>query len=236
MRAFVVAWRTLVSIYNELFFMLGVSVLWWITGGIFVGLAALFAWPMLQIGGPVWLAPLVAIPAGPAMAGIANAGRRVARDLHVDRGFFWDGFRVYWKKALALNAISMGVLALLMLNLLFYLSQENAVVRILAFLFLYLIVFWLSVQFYIFPILVGMKEPSLFPAVRMAAAMAFGNPLFSLVLLVIAAALTFLSIVLAIMIIFAWPALMALLGEHSLILMLQRAGIKIEDGSVPPKG
>jgi hypothetical protein len=29
---------------------------------------------------------------------------------------------------------------------------------------------------------------------------------------------------------------MALLGEHSLILMLQRAGIKIEDGSVPPKG
>ncbi len=76
MRAFLVVWRSLVSFYNELFLLLGVNLLWWLTGGFLVGLMAILAWFMLQIGGPWWLAPLLAIPAGPATAALANVMRR----------------------------------------------------------------------------------------------------------------------------------------------------------------
>jgi uncharacterized membrane protein YesL len=226
MRAFSVTWRACVSFYNELFFLVGTNLLWWITGGIFVGAAVVLGWPLLQVNGPWWLAPVLAIPAGPATAALAYAMRQVARDLHVDRGFLWEGFRLYWRKALGLNAISMAVLSMLFLNLLFYISQRNTLLQALTFLWLYLIVFWFSVQLYLFPILVGMEQPSVLGALRMAAILAFANPLFSILLCVIAILLTGLSVALAILLLLAWPAVMTLLGEHSLMLFMERLGGK----------
>ena len=153
-------WRSFVGFYSELFLLLGLSLLWWVTGGIAVGLIIVFGFPLLQVGGPFWLAPLLAIPAGPATAAMAFVARRVARELHVDRSFYWDGWKAYWRKALALNAISMVILALLLLNLIFYFTRTN-VLQALALFWAYLIVFWLSVQVYLFPVLVGLKEPSI---------------------------------------------------------------------------
>ena len=66
---------------------------------------------------------------------------------------------------------SMVILALLLLNLLFYFGQKNPLVQALAFLFVYLILFWMTAQLYLYPILVGMKEPSVLGALRMAAAL-----------------------------------------------------------------
>jgi uncharacterized membrane protein YesL len=215
MRAFLVAWRAIVSFYNEMFLLVGLSLLWWLTGGVFV-------WPLVAVNGPWWLAPVLAIPAGPATAALANVTRRAARDEHVDRSFFWEGFRLYWRQALALNAISMGILALLCLNLLFYLSRPEPFLMALSFLWAYLIIFWLSVQLYLFPVLIALKEPTVLGALRTATVMAFANPLFSIILLVLAVVLTALSVLLAILLPMAWPALMALLGEHALKLMMER--------------
>ena len=67
MRAFTVAWRAIRSWLNELGFLAGISLLWFITGGIMVVAAALLGWPMAMVGGPWWLAPLLAIQIGPAM-------------------------------------------------------------------------------------------------------------------------------------------------------------------------
>ena len=40
MRAFVVAGQALLSFYNDLFVFVAMSLLWWVTGGIFVAIAA----------------------------------------------------------------------------------------------------------------------------------------------------------------------------------------------------
>ncbi|MCX6031385.1 MAG: DUF624 domain-containing protein [Chloroflexi bacterium] len=229
MRAFVVAWRAIVSFYNELFFLIGMSLLWWLTGGIFVAAALVLGWPLAMVGGPWWLAPLLAIPAGPATAALTHVARRVAREERVDRSFFWEGFRLYWRKALALNAISMVILALLCLNLLFYARLTSSFLQALSFLWLYLIVFWLSAQLYLFPMLIALKEPRIWAALRTTAVIAFANPIFSILLLILALALTALCVVLAILVPLAWPALMVLLGEHALKLLLERAGIKGEE-------
>jgi uncharacterized membrane protein YesL len=214
----------MVSFYNEMFLLIGLSLFWWITGGIFVGLAWVAALTLFQAGGPWWMAPLLAIPAGPANAGLAAVVRQAARELQVDRSVYLDGLRQHWRRALVVNAISMTILSLLCLNTLFYLSQPALWVRALAFLFGYLVLFWLSAQLYLFPALAGLHQPSVRGALRIAATAVFANPFFSLVLLLIAAALTAFSVVLAILILLAWPALMALLGEHSLKLFVERVG------------
>jgi len=233
MRAFSVAFRAIVSFYNELFLMVATSLLWWVTGGIFAGLALALSWSalglagrenlsLLDSGNPFWLMPLLAIPAGPATAALANVSRPVARDLHADRSMFFEGFRTYWKQALALSAIAMVVLSLLLLNLIFYISRENAFFQTFSLFWALLIVFWLGVCLYMYPVLVGLKEPGVMAALKTTVAVAFGNPFFSLLLVVIAGALTVLSVVVAILLLLAWPAVIALLGEQGLKLFVER--------------
>jgi uncharacterized membrane protein YesL len=217
-------WKAGVSFYQEMFLFVGLSLLWWITGGFMVAAMVVLGAPLLSMGGPFWLAPLLAIPAGPASAAMANAARRAARELHVDRSFYWEGFKTYWRQALALSAISMGILALMLLNFLFYLNLPAGLVRILAILWAYLILFWISVQIYLYPVLVGLKEPTLWGALRTATVLTFANPLFSILLLVLAIVLTALSIVIPILLLFAWPAVIILLGEHALLVFMERLG------------
>ncbi len=223
------AWRAIVALYNELFFLLGINLLWWVTGGIFVAVAALLGWSWLATNGPWWIAPLAALPAGPATAALAVVARRCARELHVDRSYYFGGLKIFWRQALALSGLGTLGLALLALNLIFYLAQQNPLFQALAVLWAYLSLLWLSAQLYVYPILVSMERPSVLAALRLAVAAAFANPLFSLMLIVIAGLLTVLSVVLPILLPLAWPALMSLLGVQSLRLFLQRAGVKTED-------
>ncbi len=229
MRAFGVAWRAIVAFYNELFFLAGMNLLWWATGGIFVALAVLWGWSLLSAGGPWWTASLVALPAGPATAALAVVARRCARELHVDRSYYFLGLKTFWRQALALSAIGTVGLSLLALNLIFYLLQQNPLLQALAVLWAYLSVLWISAQLYVYPILVSMEQPRVLAALRLAVAASLANPLFSFLLIAIAGALTVLSIALPILLPLAWPALISLLGVQSLRLFLQRAGVKTED-------
>lgn len=225
MRAFVVFSRAIVSFYNEMFFLLGISLLWWVTGGVFVGLAGFVGWTLFATGGPWWLAPLVAIPAGPALAALAVVARRCVRDIRVDRSYYFDGLRAYWRQGLTLNAIGMVALALLCLNLIFYFNQQAVLLVAFSALWGYLTLLWLSVQLYVYPILSGMEKPTVRLALRNAALIAAANPLYSALLVILGAVVTAVSVVLVILLPLAWPALIALMGEHGARLVLIRAGI-----------
>ena len=235
MRAFTVLWRAIVSYYNEIFFLSGMSLLWWVTGGIFAGLAGLMGWTLFVADGPWWLAPLLAIPAGPATAALAAVARRCARNFGVDRSYYFDGLRTHWRQGLALSAIGMIVLSVLCLNLLFYFSQPALLFEALSALIAYLILLWISIQFYVYPMLTGLETPTVRLALRNAAMIAAANPFFSALLVILAVALTALNVGLVILLLIAWPALMALLGEHGVRLVLIRAGILKEDEKAPPK-
>lgn len=229
MRAFLVAWWALRSFIGEMIFWVGMSLLWFATGGIAVIVAVLIGWPLVETGGWWWLAPLLAIPIGPATAALAVVARRCAADVRVTRTFYMDGLRTYWRPALGLSSIGMVVLALLLMNIAFYANRPSGFALGLAFIWGYVLLFWLSVQFYAYPVLVRMEQPSVPGALRTAAFGELANPFFSIVLLLIAAAFLVLSALTVIFFLLIWPALMALLGEHSFRLFLARAGVKEED-------
>ena len=182
-----------------------------------------------MMGGPWWLAPLLAIPIGPATAALAVVARRCAAELRVTRTFYLDGLRAYWRPALGLSAIGMAVMALLLMNITFYASRPNGFMQGLTLIWAYLLVFWLSVQFYAYPVLVRMEKPRALGALRTAVLGALANPLFSIILVLIAAVFTVLGVLTMIFFFLIWPALMALLGEHAFRLFLARAGVKEED-------
>lgn len=228
MRAFVAAVRAVVGFYNDMFVYTSMSLLWWLTGGLFIAGAAIVGLVLFIAGGPWWLAPLVAIPAGPALLALAAGIRQTTRGRAADRRDYFAALKAHWKPGLALSALGMVVLSLLLLNLIFYLFQENTVLRMLSILWAYLVLFWLSIQFYVYPFYLALEKPGLGQALRMSALAAFANPLFSVLLLIPALLLTGLSLALVILIVIAWPALMALLSEHALRLLLERAGVKQE--------
>lgn len=230
MKAFKVALRAVISFYNELFFLIGLSLLWWATGGVFVGLAIAFGYVALSTNGVWWIAPILAIPAGPAIIALAAVVRRCVRDQHVDRSQYFEAYKTQWKQGLALNAIGMVILSLLLLNLIFYLYQTTTVLRVFGIIWGYLTVFWLSVQLYVYPFFVALEKPTVLSSLRMAALAVLANPLFSLLLLVLAGLVTAVNVALAITVLIAWPALMALLGEHGLVLILELAGMKKDAG------
>jgi hypothetical protein len=229
MRAFLVAWRALRSFFGELAFLIGMSLLWFVTGGLAVILVVLVGWPMALMNGPWWLAPLLAIPVGPATAALAVVARRCAVELRVTRAFYMDGLRIYWRSALALNAIGMGVLALLLMNIAFYATRSSGFVQGLALIWGYALLFWVSVLFYAYPVLVRMEKPTALGALRTAILGSLANPIFSVILVLIAAAFTVVGMLTVILFFLTWPALLALLGEHSFRLFLERAGVKEED-------
>jgi len=226
LKAFSITWRALVGYYNDLFFLFGMCLLWWACGGIFVGAAFIATWGLLQVNGPWWLAPLLAIPAGPATAALANVARRTSRELHADHTVFLEGLRSYWRRALALSAISMTILTLLLLNLAFYSAQGSRLLWLLTFIWVYLSAFWIVVQLYLYPVLVGLEAPSIRGAFRMAAAMTLAKPLFSVLLLLLAFLLTGVSAALVIPALAAWPVLIVLMGAGSVKMFVEEAAQK----------
>jgi uncharacterized membrane protein YesL len=231
MRAFVAAGQAIVAFYNDMFVHTAMSLLWWVTGGVFVAVAAAAALVLFVAGGPWWIAPLLAIPAGPAFMALASATRQTMRGRAADRRDYFAAFRANWKYGLVLNALGMVVLSLLLLNLIFYAFQANTTLRLFSVLWVYLILFWTSIQFYVYPFFLALEKPSLGQSLRMSALAAFANPLFSVMLLLAAVLLTGVSVVLVVLLVIAWPALMSLLGESALRLLLGRAGVKKEKGS-----
>ncbi len=222
---------TLVAIkryYNDLFFMVGISGLWWLTGGIFAGLAILAAGLSIAADGPIWLAPLLAIPAGPAGAALAHVTDRIARDLSADRSDYWEGWRTHWRRALALNAISMALLAMLLLNWQFYSVQPSDILRAFSIAWLISALYWLAAQLTLIPVLASLEEPRVLTALRMGAMLPLVTPIFTLLLLLIAVLLTGISILLPLLLFVTWPALMSLLGEGAWRLVVTQARAKVK--------
>ncbi|MCU0507025.1 MAG: hypothetical protein MUC34_01250, partial [Anaerolineae bacterium] len=86
-------------------------------------------------------------------------------------------------------------------------------------------------QLFVYPFFAALEEPGVLRSYKMAALATFANPLFAALLVLLALILTAVSVALPVLVLLIWPALMALMGEHGLRLLLQRAGLEKEDGA-----
>jgi len=196
-----VLWRALVHFYDESLLLIRANVVW------FVGSIPLFlvvmaaAWVFVPpvdpesppVVWPLMLAGfvLLAVPS-PLAVGVYALAREIVRGETPEFGLFWVAVRRWWRRGLAMFGIGGAVLVALVFNTAFYLQVTQGWLQAVSLLWLYAILYWMTLQTYLIPLLLTSEAdgedrgPAVAPLpalYRRAAILALANPVFSLVLL-----------------------------------------------------
>ena len=237
-----VLWRALVHFYDESLLLIRANVVWSV-GSVPLFVLVLAAawmfvptddvtlesapvvWPMLLAG---FLLLVVPSPFGIAVYALAG---EIVRGETPEFALFWVALRRHWRRGLAMFAIGGLVLGALIFNAAFYLRVAQGWVQAISVLWLYAILYWITLQTYLVPLLIATENEdsgaqemperaqqavSLAALYRRAAILALANPLFSLVLLIG----TVLTMVLSVVAVPVYPliamAYVALVGTRAL--------------------
>ncbi len=148
--------------------------------------------------------PVVTAPA--AAAGLYFMTNQLAHDRPVSWRTFFEGFRKYFKISWVWAFLNLVILAILISNLVFYDRFEGTVYFWIRALFFALLLFWLLVQNFTFPMLIEQTEPHLMVAMRNSLGLFLANPKYafgvSALILILSLATTR----------FIWPAWLLVTG------------------------
>jgi len=189
--AFRVVGRSFRDWWDEMFLMVGVNLVW---GVLALAVVTLF---------PGWM-------------GAFYLTREKALGHRVEFDLFWQGFRQYFGKSWALGAICLVVTLMLVVNIWFYAQMANALVY-LTIVWIYILVMWVCVLTYVFPMALVQEDKSIRLTFRNAVLLAAGRPLFTLVVGIINVLLLAVSIIVPPLLLLLYIPLSALVGNHATI-------------------
>lgn len=236
MKAFLVMGRTLKAAYDDLFLCVFLSIAFWVgtlaLPLIFNSLARLVNLP-LSVVAPVTL--LLMLPAAPVTTGIQKATNRIANYLRVDNSFFWEGTRQYIGRGFLLFAINLLVPAAIIFNIWFYFNSQGWL-PIIGVAWIWLLLLWLLMGQYTFPLFWQQDSPDLKLVLRNSALLAVRHPLYSLLMLLFQIVLLAASTALTLPLILLAPGLIALAGNFALAGLLQEIGLAPQPPETPVKG
>jgi uncharacterized membrane protein YesL len=156
----------------------------------------IFALAMLGAGLPLMaaLAALLGVlPAGPATAALFHVAFRVVDGRASKFSDFVDGMRQNVRVGIIITAIAVAGLVLIVVNLGFYIGVSNIFGGLMLGLWLYLLISWLGVLLYAYPLIFFQERPELRLIARNAFLMALGRPIFTFVTLLLMGVLLLLS-------------------------------------------
>jgi hypothetical protein len=164
---FRVLWRGLVHFWDESLLMMRANVTWFVVSLplylLTVLVCGFFLPPVdAESEGSFWpwvmsAFVMVMIPQ-PASAGVYTIANFVVNEETPDFSIFWRGLKLLWKRALIMYLIGAGVLGGLIFNTSFY-TQVSGLLQAVAILWLYAIIYWLTLQAYLMPLLVAAAIP-----------------------------------------------------------------------------
>jgi uncharacterized membrane protein YesL len=223
-------WVAVISVYDETLTLVGGNLLW-------VALNIPFAVILVALGVLLpgasdaggaqtlliavgWLLLLLPTPGSVALGGVA----RVAAGPDAPRlDVFWSALRSYWRLASVCSAVSFVVTAALLWNLWFYASLDSTL-RLVFILWLYGLLFWLSMHLYLVPLLLHVSEPRVVDLYRRAALIAIGHPMYTLLLLVGVVIVGLISIIFLPAYVLVCGAYVAMIRAHAFREIRRRHG------------
>ena len=131
---------------------------------------------------------------------------------------FWVGLRRYWLRSTWLGILNFAVLAVLVITLQFYLTRPQELLRWLAGPVMMLLLVWLGIQLFLYPLFIDSPEKPILHLARKALFLVLGYPLFCLGLVLVLLLLTAVSVALA------GPVLLLL---FSLVAIMQTVALRI---------
>lgn len=181
--------------WDEMFLMVGVNLMW-----------ALLALPVVTLF--------------PASMGAAYLTYEKVHGRRVEFELFWKGFRSMFGKSWALGAINTVVTVLILVNILFYLQQPSWLFY-LTIIWLYVLLIWMGIIVYVFPLAIEQDDKSIKLIYRNAALLALGRPVFTLIIALVQIILLAASIVLSPLLLLVYIPLSNLISNHALMVSLQ---------------
>lgn len=202
MKAFRVMGRTLKTTWEELFLCVYASLVW-------------------------WAGTLIVLFAGPVTFGLHTAANRAANYRRTGMEFFWETARSRMGRAWLAYGVLLALFVGILGNIYFYLSLMGSRpwAQIAGILWLWVLLIYLMVAQYVFPLLCQQDQPDLLTALRNAALLALRSPFYSVLMLLFQLALIAASITLVLPIILLMPAMLALAGNFGLTGLLQDMGL-----------
>ncbi len=167
-----------------------------------------------------WLAAILVIPLAPVSAGLYYISHRIAHEQRVGADFFKEAVRDFLWPSLRLGVLDVVILITILVNLMFY-SRFTNWIRLITILWIYGLILWAAAQLYLFPLLFEQQEPKVLTVVRNAAVLVLAQPLFTLVVFLLAVVLTVICVVLPVLLVLVWPGLMSLIGARALATVLE---------------
>ncbi|MFQ6058491.1 MAG: DUF624 domain-containing protein [Anaerolineae bacterium] len=164
--------------------------------------------------------PLITLP--PATGGLYYVTNRIAHGYAVQVRTFFEGFRQYFIKSWQLALANLLVLAMTWANLVFYRRLNNLWLWLPRILLLYILLFWLAMQMYSFPLLLEQEDKRLKLVLRNAALLVLADPLFTVILAVLLLAAVALSAALTLPLILVTASFVSLVANRAVLTLLMK--------------
>jgi uncharacterized membrane protein YesL len=165
---FRVLWRALVHFWDESLLMMRTNVYWFAASLplylVTVLVCGSFLPPIDAEGEGSFLpwaiaAFVMVIVPQPISAGAYAIANFVANDETPEFSVFWQAIRMLWKRALLMYVIGAGVFGGLVFNTSFYMQVSTGLLQAVAILWFYAIIYWLTMQAYLLPLMVHAAIP-----------------------------------------------------------------------------
>ncbi len=218
---FRVFWRSIKDLFDEMFLLIGVNVVWCVISLPLLVLAVLLAGSGALVPAAL-LAMLNILLFGPATAGLYTIAQRVNEGRTSTFGHFFEGLRTYAKLSWQVYGIWMLGFILILFNLFFYGQMASTLGLVLQILFVYFLVIWFALLVYIGPLMLLQNDKRIRLIARNAGLMALGRPIFTLVTLFLMAVICVASLLLGVfllpvLILFAFLAVWSFRATTKLI-------------------
>jgi uncharacterized membrane protein YesL len=193
MGAFRTFWQAGRDLFDELFGLMFVNLLWVLISMPLLALAFFFLSSGVPIAAGITLL-LAVLPLAPASAGLSLIAQRVVEGRTFGWRMFFDGFRETRVLSWQVYGLWMIGLLLVFVNLGFYGQFSSAIGAFLSVLFIYILLIWLSLLIYLGPLMVLQNDKRVRTIWRNALILALGRPFFTLATTVLMAIIGTLSV------------------------------------------
>ena len=215
-RALGVTWFALRVTYEEFFALSGMGLIWFLAAvGLPLGVAGLTAQTLpWQVSMALTAVSLILAP--PATAAIYHVAWYLAHERRIEFVYFWHGFKEYFGWSWKVAGVMLVVGAIVAADVLFFINAPAGFFKSVGLiLMLWVLVFWVGIQVYLFPLMVALEEKRLVPMFKNSAQLVIAFPLFCLVMVLIAVLGTVLSVVLTLLLLSVWMPFIAILFSRA---------------------
>ncbi len=234
---FAITWTSIKDVYDELYRIIGMNLMWFAVSAVmFVVINVIIAviWGESIIASfAIGVTGLIlVIGPNPAAAGLHYFTRHIVKDEILHFSFFWEGLRMFWRKATYIFLISLGVAGILLVNMGFYFDrgQENVIFTGVAVFIGWVTVVWLMMQPYMLPMLIEQEDKRILIVLRNSLLLALDN-----IILSIFALFAFVLFALVPMM-FSFPLIIATFGGGLVAMMSERMTLELVPKYKGPAG